>query len=217
MINALDAGHGCDVSVGAAVLGSASGAEERADGSPHGVSEARFRALVADHFDFVWRSLRGLGVSHGGADDAAQQVFLVLLGKLGTLEPGRERSFLFGTAVGVAANARRAESRRREVLDEEALAQKADTTRGPEELLSERQARAVLDGILRAMPMDLTSVFVLFELEGLTMAEIRGGAYLAPGTVASRLRRAREAFQEAARRFQAGQGSLATRRKGGVR
>jgi RNA polymerase sigma-70 factor (ECF subfamily) len=50
------------------------------------------------------------------------------------------------------------------------------------------------------MPVELSAVFVLFELEGLTMAEIAPLLSLAPGTVASRLRRAREDFRDRARR-----------------
>jgi RNA polymerase sigma-70 factor (ECF subfamily) len=61
----------------------------------------------------------------------------------------------------------------------------------------------MLDAILSSMPVELCTVFVLFELEELTMAEIAQLLDLAPGTVASRLRRARERFHEEARRAQA--------------
>ncbi len=67
----------------------------------------RFRALVDRHFEFVWRSVRRLGVPPGDADDAAQEVFVVAARKLDALEPERERSFLFGTAVRVASTRRR--------------------------------------------------------------------------------------------------------------
>ncbi|MFT3771354.1 MAG: sigma factor-like helix-turn-helix DNA-binding protein [Minicystis sp.] len=58
------------------------------------------------------------------------------------------------------------------------------------------------------MPLDLRAVFVLFELEQATMAEIAAMLDLPPGTVASRLRRAREHFQAAARRIAAKGGSV---------
>ena len=35
-----------------------------------------FEAIYAEHFAFVWRCLRALGVSPGALDDAAQEVFL---------------------------------------------------------------------------------------------------------------------------------------------
>lgn len=160
----------------------------------------RFRAMVDGYFDFVWRSLRGLGVPSGDADDAAQQVFLVAVRKLGSITPGSERSFLFGTAIGVAANARRGRSRRREVGDDEGLDAHPDAAPDAEEQLRRKQARARLDAILGEMPLELRTVFVLFELESLTMAEIARMLDLPPGTVASRLRRARENFREGAAR-----------------
>ncbi len=42
-------------------------------------------------------------------------------------------------------------------------------------------------------------MFVLYELEGLKMADIAGLLEIPPGTVASRLRRAREEFHAQAR------------------
>lgn len=172
-------------------LGSAATGAARSRGE----AARRFRAMVDAHFDFIWRALRGLGVPNGAADDAAQQVFVVAFQKLDDIDPERERSFLFGTALGVAANARRLRARRREVSDENAVAEHADAALSPEEAASRNQARARLDAILEAMPIDLRTVFVLFELEALTMAEIAEITGLAPGTVASRLRRAREDFQ----------------------
>jgi len=52
------------------------------------------------------------------------------------------------------------------------------------------------------MDLDLRTVFVLYELEEMTMAEIATTLELPPGTVASRLRRGREAFQTAVARLQ---------------
>src|SRR3954466_14397494 len=71
----------------------------------------RFRELVDTHFDFIWRSLRGLGVPAHSVDDYAQQVFLIASQKLASIALGSERAFLFSTAVGVSANARRARAR----------------------------------------------------------------------------------------------------------
>ena len=69
------------------------------------------------------------------------------------------------------------------------------------------RARGVLDQILNHMKPGLRDVFVLFEVEQLTMKEIAGVLELAPGTVASRLRRAREIFQNEVERFRRSGGS----------
>jgi RNA polymerase sigma-70 factor (ECF subfamily) len=166
----------------------------------------RFRGMVDAHFDFIWRSLRGLGVPAASIDDAAQQVFWTASQKLDSIVAGSERSFLFATARGIAANARRSQLRSRELLDEDALASHVDRSPDPEEAAASRQARRLLDRILDGLPEDLRAVFLLYELEGQTMAEIASLLGTPMGTVASRLRRAREEFQTAARRYQAGTG-----------
>jgi RNA polymerase sigma-70 factor (ECF subfamily) len=155
----------------------------------------RIAVLVANHHGLVWRSLRRLGVSEADADDAAQQVFLVAHRRLDDIAPESERAFLLQTALRVAADFRRTRDRRREEPGHE-LPTLIDTTADSEELLDRRRARAMLDRALGAMPMDLRTVFVLFEIEELTMAEISHVVEIPAGTVASRLRRAREVFRE---------------------
>jgi RNA polymerase sigma-70 factor (ECF subfamily) len=164
--------------------------------------EARVQALVTTHFDFVWRSLLRLGVQRPDADDALQQVFLVAARKIDAIELGRERTFLFGVALRIASRARRTQMRRREVLEGEPTGL-ADPALSPDERIDLARARAALDAILASMPLELRAVFVLYELERSTMAEIATVLDLPGGTVASRLRRAREHFQAAVRRLNA--------------
>lgn len=159
--------------------------------------------LAAAHYPFVWRVLRRMGVSDAQAavDDAAQQVFLVALQKIDTIEVGRERSFLFQTALRVAMSLRRNVARRREVIDEEECDAVVDTAPRPDERAEERQRRAHLDAVLDTLPAELRAVFVLFELEGMGAPEISSLLELPVGTVASRLRRARELFRDEAMRL----------------
>jgi len=170
----------------------------------HDASPTRLRAFVDANFDFIWRSLRGLGVPAASIDDAAQQVFWTASQKLATIVAGSERSFLFATARGIASNARRSQLRNRELLDDEAIASHVDRAPDPEQAAATGEARRVLDRILDGLSEDLRAVFLLYELEGQTMAEIASILGTPMGTVASRLRRAREEFQSAARRYQAG-------------
>jgi RNA polymerase sigma-70 factor, ECF subfamily len=160
----------------------------------------RLEAMVADHHAFVWRSLRRLGIPAGDVDDSIQQVFLVAHRRLAEIAQRSERGFLFQTALRVAADWRRAHKRRFEQPGVDML-QIPDAAANPEEQIDDRRARAMLDRVLAVMPMDLRAVFVLFELEEMTMAEIAVVADIPPGTVASRLRRARQAFHDAARKL----------------
>jgi RNA polymerase sigma-70 factor (ECF subfamily) len=154
----------------------------------------QIRALVDEHFGFVARSVRRLGVPEIDVDDVTQDVFLVASNKLDRFVPGNERAFLFGIAMRVASESRRA--RRRRDARERVAAVAATTAGGPtpEQLASDQQTRVLLDEILDAMPDNVRVVFVLFELEELTMAEIATILNVPPGSVASRLRRGREIF-----------------------
>jgi RNA polymerase sigma-70 factor (ECF subfamily) len=169
---------------------------------PGDTSPARLRALVTQNIEFVWRSLVRLGVPRADAEDAVQQVFLVASRKLYDIEPGREKAYLFSAAFRIAHRARRTRDRRREVLEAEPE-ERLDPAPGPEELVDRARARAELDRILDTMPLELRAVFVLFELEQLTIAEIAPILEIPAGTAASRLRRAREHFQAAVRRIDA--------------
>jgi RNA polymerase sigma-70 factor, ECF subfamily len=172
----------------------------------------RFRSLVDAEFGFIWRSLRGLGIPTHSVDDAAQHVFWIAAQKLDAIAVGSERAFLFSTALGVSANARRALKRRREVPDEDALCARIDEAPNAEALVAMKEERALLDRVLDGMPDDLRTVFVLFVLEGTSTPEIAALLGLPAGTVASRLRRARESFHDIARRLQALHGTPERRR-----
>jgi RNA polymerase sigma-70 factor (ECF subfamily) len=160
--------------------------------------------MVDQHYDFIWRSLRRLGVAERNTDDAAQHVFWVASQKIDQIETGAERAFLFRTAAGVAANERRsAMNRRHQLCDVDDLSGHASAGPTPEEMMRLKRARVMLDEVIEAMSPELSSVFILFELEGMTSIEIAGVLEIAPGTVASRLRRAREFFQDAVGRLHA--------------
>ena len=170
---------------------------------PRSALEARMRRVVQDNYAFLWRTLRRLGVPEASVEDAAQNVLCVLARRLGEVPPSSERSFLIGTAIRVASDARRGARRRREDPADDPAAHVAHPGPSPEQSARESDARRVLGDILDAMPDELRAVFVLFELEELPLAEVATLLELPGGTAASRLRRAREHFQAAAERFRA--------------
>jgi RNA polymerase sigma-70 factor (ECF subfamily) len=160
------------------------------------------------HFDFVWRSLRRLGLSPADADDGVQEVFVVASRKLPAILPESEKRFLFATALRVASTRRRGLKRRREEprpwLGEEGPESSREASEpGPERLTELARARRDLNEILDAMKLEQRVVFVLYELEEMTVPEIAGLLDLAIGTVSSRLRVAREEFDLALRRMRA--------------
>ncbi len=150
--------------------------------------------VVALHFDFIWRLLRRLGVPENEVDDAAQQVFLTATSKGLRGSANDARPFLYGVALRVAANFRRTVRRRREV-PEDAMGEPPAPDLAADDVADLRRARAVLDDILEHMPIELRVVFILSEIEQMTAASIAQLEGIPPGTVASRLRRARELFR----------------------
>lgn len=158
--------------------------------------------LSPEHVKFVARSLRRLGVNESDIDDGVQEVFVIASSKREMIAEGAERSFLYGTAMRVASNARRVERRaqsRRAEAPEGREHVSVDATPNAEELLARRQARERLDAILATMSVEMRAVFTLFELEEMTRSEIAALLGLPLGTVGSRIRRAREHFEEQVR------------------
>ena len=157
------------------------------------------RRAVGEHHASVYRLLRRMGVPARDAEDARQQVFWVLSRNLDRVEPGRDRAFLFGVALRVAQSVRRSLGRL-DPVDDGVLGDVAAPVVGPDEALEDQQARALLDALLEAMPLELRVVVVLHDLEEWTMRDIASALELPGGTVASRLRRGRELLERLARR-----------------
>jgi RNA polymerase sigma-70 factor (ECF subfamily) len=144
------------------------------------VRAKRLRAMVDTHWGFLGRLVRNSGVPKADLDDARQQVYVVAAAELDDIRAGSERSYLAQTAVHVAARARGARARAREVFDggEHDV---PDLGHGPDDAVGRAPARRALDAILAGLGEDLRAVFVLYELEEMTMAEIASALAGSPG------------------------------------
>jgi RNA polymerase sigma-70 factor (ECF subfamily) len=169
-------------------------------GSP-GAGPQDFEALYDAHFDFVWRSVRRLGIPEASVDDAVQDVFVVAFRRLVDFERrSTYKTWLFGIALRVVrAHRRTAKRRPAEPLGKEPRA----SDPGPLEETERRQAVAVLDQILDQMDDDKRAVFVMAELEGMTAPEIALATETKLNTVYSRLRAARKTFEDGVKRHRA--------------
>ena len=87
--------------------------------------------------------------------------------------------------------------------DLDSLPELRDKGLSPEQELEQRQARDLLDAVLLGLPLELRSVFILAELEGVPVKDIAELEEIPLGTASSRLRRAREEFSAAAKRLRA--------------
>ncbi len=165
--------------------------------APARVDEVRLRRIVEANFDALWRFLRRLGIGEGDVDDAVQEVILVLARKLELVDASSERSFVFSTAFRIASDMRRRAKRRREV-EAAQLYEPAEPGPDPEKSAEQKRLTVLFARVLEQLSLELRAVFVLYELEEFTMAEIAETLELPPGTVASRLRRGRETFERLA-------------------
>ena len=160
--------------------------------------ERRMHQFIREHNPFVWRLAKYWGLPAADADDVAQDVMLTVARRFDDIEPGCEQAFLYQTTRHVTRRAQRSRGRRCEDATDD-LSDHAATQPGPDELLERRQAHDELCRVLDRIPEKLRTVLVLFDFQGRSQVEISQILGLAPGTVASRIRRGRDRFAHLAR------------------
>lgn len=161
----------------------------------HGSGALDFTELYEAYFDFVWRSVRRLGVADALLDDAVQDVFVVVHRRLADFE-GRSavKSWIFGIARRVASDYRRRASRKdRGKVSADGLAD--SRTLDPAQRVQRSEAVELLYQMLEGLDEVKREVFVLAELEEMTVPEIAEAIETNVNTVYSRLRAARQAFE----------------------
>jgi RNA polymerase sigma-70 factor (ECF subfamily) len=171
-------------------------AEPRAAGVD---DRARLESWFRAHFETLWRLAARLGVPHAHVDDIVQEAFITAHRRAADIANGSERRFLISTTIKLCANRRRRSEVR---LERPVLAElRAQDALDAEGLLARKQLREWLDVAIDALPIEQRAVFVLHELEGFSIVEIAQLVEAPPGTVASRLSRARDKFCKNAARL----------------
>ena len=149
-------------------------------------------ALYREHFDFVYRKARSLGGPGFDAEDAAQEVFLVVSRRLHTFDgSSRVTTWLYGITLNVVRAARRRARVRRLFELRHPEEERGET--GPDRVEVE-QARRIAYAILDKLSAEHRETFILTEFEGLTGQEIAGLMGCKVETVWSRLHYARKEF-----------------------
>jgi RNA polymerase sigma-70 factor (ECF subfamily) len=159
---------------------------------------ADFEAFYVEHVELVRRVLARLLGPHAGVDDAIQEVFLVAFRKRASFEGHAQPStWLYAIARRVALSTRR-QARVRAWLGLDAAPEPADP-RTPHTLFEQRAAAVQLYRLLEQLADKKRTVWILYELEGLsgeTIAQVVGCPIK---TVWTRLYHARRELQEHAR------------------
>jgi RNA polymerase sigma-70 factor, ECF subfamily len=154
-----------------------------------------FERIYRENFDFVFRNIRRAGVADAQADDAVQEVFLVVLRRLSDYRIGSDpKAWLFAIIARVASNHRRSQQRR---LRLGALAEDPSVSgAGPFDPTDRATDVRLLHDFLNVLGEDQRNVFILAELEQMTAPEIAAALDVKLNTVYSRLRVAREKLAE---------------------
>lgn len=176
---------------GAGPLDTASLGTERLD-----TAALDFESVYAEHFDFVWRSLRLLGVPDASAEDAAQDTFSVVLRQLSQFE-GRSalRTWIFGILQRVAANYRRTRARKLDALSEFKEAPSPEPS--PLAHVEARRAATSIERFCQNLDPERRAVFVLGLLEGTPATEIASVLAIPINTVYSRVHALRDELRRA--------------------
>jgi len=181
---------------------------ERCSEAP-GASAATFAAVYRQYFNFVWSTVRRLGVEPESQDDLVQEVFIVIHAKLETLErPDALRSWIYGVVRRTVSTHRRATRSRAGAYPPYAFRAEteidvASAEPTPLEQTQTHAELALLAHLLDALDEPKREVFALVELQELTVPEAAEALGIPLNTAYSRLRAARQAFDAALTRHEA--------------
>ena len=191
-------------------------AAETLERPPFGAAEAesapardvRIETVYAEHFRYVWRCLRALGVSDAFLDDAVHDVFVVVQQKLAAFDGAAPiTTWLYAIALRVARRYRqkaRQDAWRFAPEPEEGgdgedanAAARAASSTNAEQTLEHGERLELARRALDRLDDDKREAFVLSQVEQKSAPEIAEILGVPVNTVYSRVRAAKLAFQSA--------------------
>jgi RNA polymerase sigma-70 factor (ECF subfamily) len=159
---------------------------------------ARFEQVVLPHLDSAYNLARWLTGNDHNAEDVVQDAYLRAVKFFSSFRGGDARPWLI-TIVRRACYDWLERNRSHQTLavfDEE-LHSDQDHSVDPAQLVLRQEDQELLRQSLGELPIEFREVLVLRELEGLSYKEIAAVTNLPPGTIMSRLARARERLRDA--------------------
>lgn len=152
-----------------------------------------FESVYRDEFSFVYRLLRYLGAHDADIEDLAQDVFVVVHGRLGAYEPSRPiRPWLFGIAYRTVRR-HKDKNARRAHLDSRHNDETSEAHTGT----PQSEAWERLRQVLQELPYEQRAVVIMYDIEEYTAPEIAGELEVGVNTVYSRLRLGRKRLRSA--------------------
>ena len=165
-----------------------------------------FQTIYKQYFDFVWSSARHLGAGVDAVDDVVQDVFIVIHARLATLQnPEALRSWIYGIVRRTVSDYRRSRRNRDAAGARLGAELKSTGYSQPSPLdLTERSAELdLLESILAELDEPKREIFVMVEVLEMTVPEVVQSLDIPLNTAYSRLRLARQLFEEVLARREA--------------
>ncbi len=150
--------------------------------------------IFREYSRVVFRWSLFFGLLESGAEEVTQEVFMTAFKKIATCS-SEERlpGWLFQITRRHAANFRRRKWFQDMLWPARSKAERDDRLEGSE---NRPQLSLELEQVLRKLPVKLTEVLILHDLDGLSRREIAEQLGIPAGTVASRLSKARRVFRD---------------------
>jgi RNA polymerase sigma-70 factor (ECF subfamily) len=167
---------------------------------------AAFAEVFEAHFDYVWNSLRRLGVREGDLEDLTHDVFFAVHRRFDRFDAKRPlRPWLFGFAFRRASDYRRLARNRFEVLESASMpSEPVDFSADPLEQVIVGESLRVARAALEALELGRRAVFILHDLDEIAMPEVARELEIPLNTAYSRLRLARSELARTVSRLRNG-------------
>jgi RNA polymerase sigma-70 factor (ECF subfamily) len=160
-----------------------------------------FTVFFEEHVDYVYRSLRRLGVHERDLEDVTLEVFLEVHGAMVGFDATRAaKPWLFAFAFRFASDYRRLARHR---IVPTADVDVAEERPGAERSLEDAEKRRLVAKALDSLDLDRRAVVVLHDVDEVPVPEIAAALGIPLNTAYSRLRLGREAFAMAVKRLRA--------------
>jgi len=165
------------------------------------------RHLVSANNQRLFRTAWSILRNRHEAEDVLQSSYAKALAAIGSFE-GRSSltTWLTRIAINEALARKRSQERRRKHLEAEGVQvlenyreqlAKGSAAPSPEAEAAREQLRSILERAIAGLPENFRTVFVLHEIEGVSVEEAAQALEIPTGTVKTRLMRARRKLQQA--------------------
>jgi RNA polymerase sigma-70 factor (ECF subfamily) len=156
--------------------------------------------IFEENFDYVWGTLRRLGVGPSDVEDLAHEVFVRVHRRLGDFDYRRPlRAWLFGIALRVASEHRKLARHRREVIG--LPVEPTASAPSAVECIEADEDRMLVEKALESVELDRRAVLLMHDVDEMPVPAIAEALGIPLGTGYSRLRMAREDLAAAVTRL----------------